>query len=41
MDDTLRPRALTSAEYNKRWRTKNATAPTVTQTDKGLIHVAR
>ena len=43
MPDAVRPKALSSSQYNKRWRTKqlHKAAVKVTQTETGLIHVSR
>ena len=41
MPDAVKPKALTQSQYAKRWRTKIATRPSVTQTSTGVIHVSR
>ncbi len=41
MYDAPKPKPKTAAEYCKTWRMKKARKPTVTETEKGLIHVAR
>jgi len=43
MPDAVRPKALSSSQYNKRWRVKqlHKAAVKVTQTETGLIHVSR